>query len=173
MGTVLQAKPEAGGARHAPWDRPDTGGLVLSILLPLAAVLIGNGLIYASGSLNNPDYEAVSWGPPGWVIGMIWCVIYPLWGAARWKVAAKHDACARRSYWVAALIVWGLFYPVVTAFVGTAGSVAANVFSLVLAIVTIIRVWPASMAAVAMIAPSIVWLFIANAFGFAALEGAR
>lgn len=173
MTTTLQAQPAAGRSRLAPWDRQTGVGVALSIVLPFLAVLLGNGLIYASGSLNNPDYEAVSWGPPGWMIGLIWCVIYPLWGAARWKVAAKGDANSGRSYWVAALIVWGLFYPVVTAFVGTAGSVAANVFSLVLAIITIIRVWPASMAAVAMIAPSILWLFVANALGFAALEGAR
>ena len=95
-----------------------------------------------------------------------------------WIVCCQSDEdgwatySALDAYWVAALIVWGLFYPVVTAFVGTVGSVAANMFSLALAIVTIIRVWPASMAAVAMIAPSIIWLCIANAFGFAALEGA-
>ncbi len=165
--------PLSKARRAAPlWDRPEGLGLTLSIVIPLAAVVIGNGLIYASGSLNNPDYEAVSWGPPGWLIGVIWCVIYPLWGAARWKVAAKNDAMSGRSLWVVALIVWGLCYPVVTAFTGTLGSVVANILSLVLAIMTTIRVWPASMAAVGLIAPSILWLCIANAFGFAALEGA-
>ncbi|MEQ1781378.1 MAG: tryptophan-rich sensory protein [Hyphomonadaceae bacterium] len=170
MATTLETQ----SAPHAapPWDRPDALGLTLSMVIPLAAVVIGNGLIYASGSLNNPDYEAVSWGPPGWLIGAIWCAIYPLWGAARWKVAAKSDAHSGRSWWLVALIVWGLCYPVVTAFTGTAGSVVANVLSLALAIVTIIRVWPASMAAVGLIAPSILWLCVANAFGFAALEGA-
>lgn len=173
MTIVLQAKPIAGRGSPAPWDKRDGVGLALSIVVPLAAVLIGNGIIFAFGWQNNADYDAVRWAPPGWVIGTIWCVIYPLWGAARWQVATKDDAKAGRSMWVAALIVWGLCYPVVTAFTGTLGSVIANGFSLLLAIMTIIRVWPASMAAVAMIAPSILWLGVANALGFAALEGAR
>lgn len=169
MATTAQTGPRSA---HQPpiWDRPDAVGLAASIIIPLAAVLIGNGLLALTGGEENPDYQAVSWNPPGWVIGLIWCVIYPLWGAARWNVATSAHKDAGRSLWVAALIVWGLCYPIVTAFVGTPGSVVANVFSLVLAIVTTIRVWPVSMAAVAMIGPSIVWLLIANALGFAALE---
>jgi translocator protein len=154
------------------WDRPDGLGLAASIIIPFAAVLVGNGLLVMAGSEQNADYEAVSWNPPGWLIGAIWCVIYPLWGAARWKVATSGHAQSGRSLWVAALILWGLCYPIVTAFVGTHGSAIANGFSLLLAIVAIVRVWPASMAAVVMIVPSIIWLFVANALGLAALAQA-
>lgn len=71
---------------------------------------------------------------------------------------------------MAALIVWGLCYPVVTAFVGTTGSVIANAFSLALAITAAVRVVSVSWSAFWMIAPSIVWLVIANALGLQALQ---
>lgn len=152
-----------------PWDRPDRLGLSLSVILPLATVLIGNGILFAVGDVENPDYAAVSWNPPGWLIGAIWCVIYPLWGAARWKTATADDPRASRSWWVAALITWGLCYPVVIAFVDTTGSVIANGFSLALAVTVAVRVAPVTWSAFWMIAPSIVWLVIANALGLQAL----
>lgn len=172
MASLADAPPGKMLRSPPAWDRRDRTGLTLSILIPLVAVVAGNGLLVLTKGLQSADYAAVSWSPPGWVIGAIWCVVYPLWGAARWKVATSDEIRASRSMWVAALIVWGLCYPVVVSFTGTAGSVVANVFSLVLALIATIRVWPVSRAAVMLLAPSIVWLCIANALGFAALEGA-
>jgi translocator protein len=173
MVTLIDANHANASRKPPPWDRRDRTGLTLSIVVPLVAVLVINGVILSTNGMQNPDYAAVSWDPPGWLVGAIWTVIYPLWGAARWNVSTTDDVRAGRSMWVAALIVWGLCYPVVVSFTGTLGSVIANVFSLLLAIAATIRVWPVSMTAVAMIAPSIIWLCIANALGFAALEAAR
>jgi benzodiazapine receptor len=169
MASLIDAHGKGAPAGPA-WDRPNGLGLTLSIVLPLAAVLIGNGLLALTGGEENADYQAVPWNPPGWLIGAIWCVIYPLWGAARWKTATKDDPRAGRSMWVAALIVWGLFYPVVTAFVDTLGSVIANGFSLALAAVALLKVRPVSGLAAWMIVPSFVWLVIANALGIQALQ---
>ena len=152
------------------WDRRDGLGLALSMAIPLLAVVVGNGLVYAFGNMQNPDYEAVAWNPPGWLIGAIWCVIYPLWGAARWQTASAHDPRAQRSWWVAGLIVWGLLYPIITAYVGTLGSVLANGLSLALAVVAAIMVRPVSTAAFWLIVPSLVWLVIANTLGLQALQ---
>jgi tryptophan-rich sensory protein len=152
------------------WDRPNGLGLALSMIIPLVAVVAGNSAMLAVGSMENPDYAAVPWNPPGWLIGAIWCVIYPLWGAARWKTATAADPRSSRSWWPVALIVWGLCYPVVTAFVDTLGSAIANGFSLALALASTLMVWPVSRAAAYLIAPSIVWLIIANALGLQALQ---
>jgi benzodiazapine receptor len=156
-------------ARAPAWDRPTGLGLALSMVIPLLAVVIGNALLFATGGEDDPAYQAVSWNPPGWLIGTIWLVIYPLWGAARWKTATAAKGAAR-SWWVVALIVWGLCYPVVTAFVDTLGSVIANGFSLALAIAALAMVFPASRTAAWLIAPSIVWLIIANTLGLQALQ---
>ena len=167
MTSPVDVNPASAGPA---WDRPTGLGLALSIVLPLAAVLIGNGLLFTLGEAENADYAAVPWNPPGRLIGAIWCLIYPLWGAARWKTAIADDPRAGRSWWVAALIVWGLCYPIVTAFVGTLGSVIANGFSLGLAVAALMMVRPVSGLAAWLIAPSIVWLVIANALGLQALQ---
>lgn len=159
----------AGHGGTPAWNRPTRWGLTISAIAPLAAVLIGNALVLTMGSEQDAAYEAVSWNPPGWVIAAVWCVIYPLWGAARWHVV-QNDALAGRAWWVVALIVWGLCYPVVVAFTDTLGSVIANGFSLVLALVAALRVRPASRTAFWLVAPSIVWLVIANTLGLQALQ---
>lgn len=157
--------------RHPPpWDRPDRIGLALSMALPLVAVLIGNGLVALFGAEEEAAYQAVPWNPPGWLIAAIWTAIYPMWGAARWKTATADDVRSNRSWWLVALIVWGFCYPVVIEFVGTMGSVIANGLSLALAIVALLQVRPVSRAAAWLIAPSLVWLVIANALGLSALE---
>ena len=159
------------GRRGRPvWDKPNGLGLALSMVIPLVAVVAGNGILFAVGDVENADYAAVPWNPPGWLIGAIWCVIYPLWGAARWKTATADDPRAARSWWPVALIVWGLMYPVVTAYVGTLGSVMANGFSLGLAVVAALMVRPVSKVAFWLIAPSLVWLVIANVLGLQALQ---
>lgn len=159
------------GGRETPvWNGPNGLGLALSMVIPLVAVVAGNGILFAVGDPENADYAAVPWNPPGWPIGAIWCVIYPLWGAARWKTATAADPRASRSSWPVALIVWGLMYPVVTAYVGTLGSVLANAFSLGLAVVAALMVRPVATAAFWLIAPSLVWLVIANALGLQALQ---
>lgn len=158
---------------RAPWDRPDGWGLALSIAIPLVAVLAGNGILSLTGSEEDPAYQAVAWNPPGWMIGAIWTVIYPMWGAARWKVATKDDARASRSRWLVALIAWGLCYPVVVEFTGTLGSVIANGFSLLLAVFVAMRVRPVSAAAFWLVAPSLIWLSVANALGITALTQAN
>lgn len=152
------------------WDRPTFNGLGVSIVVPLAAVLVGNGLVTMFGGEEDAAYQAVPWNPPGWLIGAIWTVIYPLWGAARWKTATADDSRVGRSWWPVALIVWGLCYPLLIEVVGTMGSVIANAFSLALAIWALLRVRPVSSTAAWLIAPSLVWLGIANALGLAALE---
>lgn len=152
------------------WDRPNSLGLALSMIIPLVAVVAANGVMLTLGSMENPDYAAVPWNPPGWLIGAIWCVIYPLWGAARWKTATASDPRSNRSWWPVTVILWGLCYPVATAFVDTLGSAIANGFSLALALAAMLMVRPVSRAAALLIAPSIVWLIIANALGLQALQ---
>lgn len=157
--------------RRPLWDRPTLVGALVSAAAPLAAVIIGNALVALTGAEENPDYAAVSWNPPGWLIGAIWLVIYPLWGLARWKTATS-GGLASRSWWLVALMAWGLAYPVVVAFTDTTGSVIANGASFVLTLAAFIRVWPASKTAAALIAPSLLWLVIANTLGWAALQNA-
>lgn len=141
----------------------------LSALIPLAAVVAGNGLIFATGSQGaDPAFSSQTLAPPGWVVALVWVAIYPMWGLARWRAARQGRRGRRESWWVVALMLWGLAYPVLTRF-QIAPSAWANLASLVLAIVTLWRVSRVSRKAAWLIAPSVVWIAFATVLGFIAL----
>ncbi len=155
-------------ASPSPWNSPDWTGALWSALTPLVATLIGNGLIFTFGTMADPNYAAVPFAPPGWVVGMVWTVIYPAWGLARWRARISGPDGGREAWWVVALIVWGLLYPVGGLFWTTQVSALANLASLILAAVVTWRVSRVSRAATLWMAPSLAWLTFAAWFGFAA-----
>lgn len=82
--------------------------LLLNILVPVALALTTNGLIFALG-WTQPDHDfQPSWAPPGYVIGIVWTVLFALTGAARAIATHQH----RRL--VTALILLCLAYPFYT-----------------------------------------------------------
>lgn len=152
------------------WNRPGPLGAALSALVPLFAVVAENGLIFASGwAAQDPAFQAVPFAPPGWFVGAVWCVIYPMWGLARWRSHLAGEAGRRAAWWVVALMAWGLAYPIVTGGFQVVPSAIGNALSLLLALVTAWRVGRASPLAAALIAPSILWIIFANALGMVAL----
>jgi tryptophan-rich sensory protein len=141
----------------------------LSALIPLAVVVAGNGIIFATGWQDaDPGFSDLTLAPPGWVVALVWIAIYPMWGLARWSAARQGRRGRRASRWVVALMLWGLAYPVLTRF-QIAPSAWANLASLVLASITIWRVGRISRRGAWLIAPSLVWIAFATVLGFVAL----
>jgi len=160
----------SGGSR-APWNRNDRTGFVISTVAPVLAVLAINALIFAAGwSENDAAYDAVSFNPTGWLVGAIWLVIYPMWGAARWYAYQTGLAGRRASFWILGLMLWGLLYPFITSGSNTFVSVACNVISLGLVLAAALRAHAVSKRAFWLIAPSIAWIGFATFLGFAALQ---
>lgn len=156
-----------------PMNRPDRVGALLSAAVPLVLAGIANLLIFASGWSNeDPAYDAVSFSPPGWVVGAIWLVIFPMWGYARWRAFQAGTTGRSESWWAVALIGWALAYPIVVLFLDTTGSAWANVFSLALAAATAWRLSTVSKPAAAWVLPSLAWLTFASVLGFAAVSTA-
>ena len=134
--------------------------------------MVGNGLIFATGSEGaDPAFESLELAPPGWLVGLVWVAIYPMWGLARWYAARSGRAGRRESWWVVALMAWGLLYPLVTRF-DTMPSAWANLASLALVSVTLWRVWTVSRKGAALIIPSVGWIAYATLLGFMALARA-
>ena len=104
-------------------------------------------------------------------MGLIWVVIYPMWGLARWYAARSGSRGRRASWWVVALMLWGLLYPLVTRF-ETAASAWANLASLTLVSVTLWRISTVSRKGAALIIPSAGWIVFATVLGFLALARA-
>jgi tryptophan-rich sensory protein len=141
----------------------------LSALIPLLAVVFGNGLIFATGFEGGDEaFESLALAPPPWFVAAMWVVIFPMWGLARWHVARHGRRGKRESLWVVALILWALAYPLLTSF-ETTPSAWANLASLVLAAITCWRAAIVSKKAAWLIAPSILWIGFATVLGFVAL----
>ncbi len=141
----------------------------LSALIPLLAVVFGNGLIFATGFQGGDQaFESLALAPPPLFVAAMWIVIFPMWGLARWRVARQGRQGRRESWWVVALILWSLAYPLLTRF-DTRPSAWANLASLVLAVAACWRGATVSKKAAWLIAPSIVWIGFATVLGFMAL----
>lgn len=152
------------------WNRPGPLGGLLSALVPLLAVVAENALLFSSGSAApDPAFEAVRFAPPGWLVGAVWCVIYPLWGLARWRSHLAGEGGRKAAWWVVTLMVWGLAYPIVTGGFQVVPSAIGNALSLLLALVAAWRVGSYSKLAAALIVPSILWITYANFLGMVAL----
>jgi tryptophan-rich sensory protein len=160
----------AAGTLHHPHRRvARQQGAWLSALIPLALVLAGNGLIFATGSQgSDPAFDALDLAPPGWAVALIWVLIYPMWGLARWYAARNGRRGKRVSWWVIALMGWGLVYPLLTGF-KTMPSAWANLASLLLASLTLWRVSTVSRKGAALLIPSVGWIAFATVLGFVAL----
>lgn len=152
------------------WNRPGPLGGLLSAALPLVAVVAENALIFRAGwAEQDPAFDAVAFAPPGWLVGAVWCVLYPLWGLARWRSHLAGEGGRRAAWWVVGLMAWGLAYPIVTGGFQVVPSAIGNALSLLLALVTAWRVARWSTPAAALIAPSILWITFANFLGMVAL----
>ena len=154
-----------------PFNKPDRLGVLLSAAVPLLAALGANLLIWATGwSQQDQAYDAVAFSPPGWVVGVIWMVIFPMWGYARWRAWQSGPDGRRESWWAVALIFWALAYPIAVLFLDTVGGAWANLASLAFAAFVCWRLWTVSRGAAGWVVPSLVWLTFASVLGFAAVS---
>lgn len=151
------------------WNRPTRAARLISMAVPLLLVVLGNGVIFATRSGGgDPAFESLRLAPPGWFVGLVWALIFPMWGYARWRVWQAGAVGRRASRWVVALMAWSLAYPALTLGFDTGLSAIANVASLALVLMTARRVRKASDAAARWMLPSIVWICFATALGLAA-----
>ncbi len=168
MTDVILGKPS-----RSPWNRNDRSGLTISAVAPLIAAVLMNGVVYGLGwNSNDPAYEAVAFNPPGGFVAVVWLIIFPLWGAARWYAYQTGLAGRRVSYWIVALMAWSLLYPVITSGSNTTVSALANLASFALVIAATLRARAVSKRAFWLVAPSVAWIGFATALGFFALAHA-
>lgn len=159
-----------GAPSRMPWNRNDGVGFWLSVLGPLALVLIGNALIFATGwDVGDPASAELPITPPGWFVGAAWALIFPMWGAARWYVWQTGLAGRRRSRWITGLMAWGLLHPLISGLGGMEFAAFANVAALVLVLIAAWQARGVTRRAFWLVAPSTMWIGFATVLGFAAL----
>ncbi len=91
------------------WSRR---GLAVQVAVFVALALATNGLIFALG-WRQPDRDIQpSWAPPGYVVGIVWTVLFGTMGAARWLALKSDDPNGARL--IVVLVVLCLAYPFYT-----------------------------------------------------------
>ncbi|WP_448663069.1 tryptophan-rich sensory protein [Sphingomonas sp. CJ20] len=119
---------------HATAEAPPRA-IALNIALFVGAALIGNGLIFATGSGNSPPPPgAEGLLPPGPVVGAVWLVQFALMGLSRaWLVA---DAPRDRRRWLpVAIALLCLAFPLYTS--GLSDPAAGAIGTLATLVVTV------------------------------------
>ena len=128
--------------------------LATDIALPVVLALATNGLIFALG-WRQPDHDIQPGSaPPGYVIGIVWTVLFALMGAARYHATAKRM--------VTALIALCLAYPFYTLglqdrMIGLAGIAVTGT----LAIYIVLYQWQRARRAALLLLPLVAWLTFA------------
>ena len=147
-------------------NRPDSAGLMANIAFAVGAAAITNILIFALGwnSGAQPDLRpAIS--PPGYVIGIIWIVLFGLMGAARWFVVRQQSGVpGSNSKLILVLIAFCLAYPFYTQGLDNrAIGLIGNFLTFALAAWIFFRVRPENREAASLILPVLIWVGYATA----------
>jgi len=95
--------------------QPVMSGLAANLAVFVGAPLVVNGLIFGLGWARTDGPQAGL--PPGWVVGVIWVVLFAGMGTARWLLlrTAWVDVEQRRVERVTLLAFVCLLYPLYTA----------------------------------------------------------
>lgn len=119
-----------------------------------------------------PEYyarlEKPSWGPPPWLFGPVWTVLYALMGVAAWLVAGKSGSQSRAPLrlWTAQLALNAAWTPI---FFGlrAPGLALVNIVLLWLTLVaTVVAFWSSRKAAGILLIPYLGWVSFATALNF-------
>jgi len=125
----------------ATWNERTRKSLVLNIGLALSVVLLTNFFIFLiNPSETGTPSERYRFEPPGWVIGLVWIIIFAGLGAARWLVIENRDRLikntrVKNTNWVFFLLLFCAAYPFYTlglrsVVMGLIGNAATCVFAL-------------------------------------------
>jgi benzodiazapine receptor len=143
-------------------------GLLGWLLLVFAAAAVG-GFASASAGAFYGELVRPSWGPPGWLFGPVWSVLYVLMGISAWLVWRVRGIAGAKSallvfvFQLAANALWTWLF-----FVWRQGGLAvAEILLLwVLIAATIGLFWRVSRLSAALLFPYLAWVSFASALTF-------
>ena len=149
-------------------NRHDGLGLLLSAALPLAAYMVFHG--FAAFNSAMPLFFA-PFGLPGWAGCALYLIALPLYGIARWLVAAKGLDGAKAGWWLVALMAGTIVFPFVVA---PLDSLALSIVSMSLLIAALgagVRVAKVSPLAGAIMLPGLAWMGLSAFVGLSFVAG--
>ena len=89
--------------------------LLYSILIPIIAAIMMNGIIYTFGLNKQYDKSIINpYIPPGYVIGTIWVVILGLLGYSHYLLYKLNNRISFTSLFLIFVILFCISYPLIT-----------------------------------------------------------
>jgi benzodiazapine receptor len=146
-------------------NRDDRNGLSLNVGLAVGAALVLNGVIFVLGWNKMTDYAPQPWfQPPGWVVAVVWLLLFALMGRARWLLNSYTIVGVVRARRMVTLLVLScLLWPFYSLAIGSVlGGLVGTVVTLVLAVVALALVRTRSREAALLLIPVVVWLSYAT-----------
>lgn len=136
----------------------------MNIAAAVGSALIMNGLIYGLGWNSSAGYaQRASFAPPGYVIGIIWMILFALMASARWCLNALENNRAKRArLYVTILLLSCLVWPLYSLAIGSvAGGLWGTIWTIALALFTLASTWHVSKKASYFILPVFLWVIFA------------
>jgi translocator protein len=149
----------------ARFNQSNLRSLFLNIVLFIGLASAMNGLIFGLGWDAPSLSQSKAWfDPPEYVFGLVWTVLFGLMATARWILNdASIESSRQAQRWVTGLIGFCLLHPLYTlAFHSSISVLIGNLATMALASFVIVKVWPISQVASALISPVALWLAIAT-----------
>jgi translocator protein len=144
--------------------------LILSIIICQAAGVLGSFFTSQSVTTWYPSLVKPEFTPPGWVIGLIWVILFTLMGISLflvWREGLGRPGVKTALYVFAAQIVVNILWS--AAFFGLRSPIAGIVVIAILwAIIlfNILKFWPISRNAALLLVPYILWVSFAALLNF-------
>jgi translocator protein len=144
--------------------------LILSIIICQAAGVIGS--VFTSSSVSNwyPTLVKPNFTPPGWVIGLVWIVLFTLMGVSLflvWQEGLNLPEIRKAVYIFLAQLLVNVLWS--WAFFGMKSPLAGlGVIAVlwILILLTIVKFWPISREAALLLVPYILWVSFAGFLNF-------
>jgi tryptophan-rich sensory protein len=136
--------------------------LLYSILIPIIAAVMMNGIIYTFGLNKQYDKNIINpYIPPGYVIGTIWVVILGLLGYSHYLLYKLNNRISFTSLFLIFVILFCISYPLITWLKQKSESLL-NLITLILAFILGILVIIESKYIFIYIIPLIAWTTYIN-----------
>ena len=97
------------------WNEKTPKGLAVNIGVALLLVFLTNFslLLFNPSEITTP-VKAYRFEPPGWVIGLVWTLLFAGLGLSRWLVIEDCEGRTRSTDWVFFLLLFCAAYPLYT-----------------------------------------------------------
>ena len=129
----------------------------LAIGVPVLLALVMNGVIYGTGMNARGKKNKNPWLPPGYVIAIVWIVIFGLLGHVYCHVERKTTR-----WFIVATIAFCLSYPLITGLRVSRIEMVMNALTLVIAIAGTMLVYYDKKKLVGWMVPFVAWATYVN-----------